>query len=56
MTADGALQIVGIVMALVIVGAGLRARNLRFETKAWMAVAWLVIILLAALVFRQMGW
>lgn len=50
------LQVTALLMALIIVVGGFRARRLRFETKAWMAAAWLAIIVAAALIFGRLGW
>ena len=50
------LQISALVMALIIVVAGFRVRRAAFEAKAWMGVAWLVIIIVAALIFTRLGW
>lgn len=50
------LQITALVMALIIVIGGFRARGVRLETRAWMAVAWLAIIIVAGLIFARLGW
>lgn len=51
MTPDKFVALIGIVMALVLVLANGKVRRIGFSTQLWMAGAWVVIILAAALAF-----
>jgi hypothetical protein len=50
-TGDKIVAIIGIVMALVLVLANGRLRQLPWRANAWMAGVWLVLIIAAAVLF-----
>ncbi|MDE2562535.1 MAG: hypothetical protein KGL48_09860 [Sphingomonadales bacterium] len=50
------LQLTALLMALLIVVGGFRMQRVRFETRAWMVVVWMAIIVVAVLIFRRLGW
>ena len=51
MTPDKIVLIIGLVMSLVLVLSNGELRRMRFGPQAWMAAAWVAIILAAALAF-----
>lgn len=51
MTPDKIVALIGIVMSLILVTASGELRKLKLSSHLWMAVAWTVIILLAAALF-----
>jgi len=50
-TPDKFVALLGIVMALILVTANGELRKLRFSSHLWMAGAWVVLIVLAAVAF-----
>ncbi|WP_168195976.1 hypothetical protein [Novosphingobium sp. EMRT-2] len=52
---DQWISIIGILAALVLVLSNRRLTRLPLGTKAWMALAWVAIIAVVALVFTRMG-
>ena len=52
---NSALMLIGALMALILVGAGLRGRRLPRRTLILFAIAWVAIIVAAALVIQALG-
>lgn len=53
MTGSVIVSLIALTASLVLALRNLRADNLPFETKSWMAVAWLLIIAVVAVVAGQ---
>ena len=52
---DAIVSMIAVALALVLAVGGLRSHRLPFEKKAWMAAAWLLIIVVLAFVIDRMG-
>ncbi|MND07463.1 hypothetical protein D3C83_294410 [compost metagenome] len=49
------VSVIAVLAALVLAVRGLRSHQLPFEKKAWMAAAWLLVIVVLAFVFDRIG-